>query len=102
MTDPQTSSAPGKSGHAQQPPTRNRLVPWLIGLPVGIFGVLMLVGSLMDDPESKQRWVEGETIKLCWKQIQKPEAERKTHEFSSQADCEWLELAYKSRYQANP
>lgn len=102
MADPQTPPAPNHSAEAPQPPSRNRIVPWLIGLPVGIFGVLMLIGSLADDPESKQRWVEGETIKLCWKQIQKPEAERKTQEFTSQADCERLEFAYKSKYQANP
>lgn len=102
MTDPKTSNASEKSTEGQRSSPRNRLVPWLIGLPVGIFGLLMLVGSLMDDPESKQRWVEGETVKLCWKQIQKPEAERKTHEFNSRADCEQLEFAYKSKYQANP
>ena len=81
---------------------KNRLVPWVIGLPVAIFAVLMLVGKFMDDPQSKQRWVDAETVKLCWKQIAKPEAERKTQEFKSQADCERLEFDFKTRYGDNP
>ena len=81
---------------------KNRLVPWLIGLPVGIFALLMLVGKFMDDPQSKQRWVDAETVKLCWKQIAKPEAERKTQEFRSQTDCERLEFDFKTKYGENP
>ena len=81
---------------------KNRLVPWVIGLPVAIFAVLMLVGKFMDDPQSKQRWVDAETVKLCWKQIAKPEAERKTQDFKSQADCERLEFDFKTRYGDNP
>ena len=81
---------------------KNRLVPWLIGLPVGIFALLMLVGKFMDDPQSKQRWVDAETVKLCWKQIAKPEAERKTQEFKSQTDGERLEFDFKTKYGENP
>ena len=76
---------------------------WLvIGLPVAIFAVLMLIGKFMDDPQGKQRWVDSETIKICWKQIAKPEAERKTQEFQSQEDCDRLELAFKQKYNENP
>ena len=81
---------------------KNRLVPWVIGLPVAIFAALMLIGKFMDDPQSKQRWVDAETVKLCWKQIAKPETERKTQEFKSQADCERLEFDFKSKYGDNP
>ena len=81
---------------------KNRLVPWVIGLPVAIFAALMLIGKFMDDPQSKQRWVDAETVKLCWKQIAKPEAERKTQEFKSQADCERLEFDFKTKYGDNP
>ena len=83
-------------------PAKNRLVVWLIALPVIIFGALMLIGQFMDDPLSKQRWTEAETIKICWKQTAKPEAERKTQEFHSQEDCDRLELAFKQKYNENP
>ncbi|MEG1735307.1 MAG: hypothetical protein RR283_09685 [Comamonas sp.] len=95
-----TTSSP-TSSHAQ-PPRKSRLVPWLIGLPVVIFAALMLIGTLMDDPQSKQRWVDSEAIKICWKQIGKPEAERKTQEFHSKDDCERLEFDFKSKYGENP
>ena len=62
----------------------------------------MLIGKLMDDPQREQRWVDSETIKICWKQISKPEAERKTQEFHSQEDCDQLELAFKQKYNENP
>lgn len=84
------------------PPRKSRLVPWLIGLPVVIFAALMLIGSLMDDPQSKQRWVDSEAVKICWKQIAKPEAERKTQEFHSKEDCERLEFDFKTQYGENP
>lgn len=89
---------------AAKPPTpaKSRLVPWLIGLPVIIFAALMLVGKFMDDPQSQQRWIDAESIKICWKQIAKPEAERKTQEFKSQADCDRLEFDFKSKYGENP
>ena len=67
-----------------------------------IFGALMLIGQFMDDPLSKQRWTEAETIKICWKQTAKPEAERKTQEFKAPQDCERLEFDFKTRYGENP
>lgn len=98
----QHTPPPARPADAHGAPAKSRLVPWLIGLPVGIFGVLMLVGLLIDDPQSKQRWIDRETIKVCWKQIAKPQEERKTQVFQSKADCEQLEFAYKSRYNENP
>lgn len=82
--------------------TRNRIVVWLIALPVIIFAVLMLIGKFMYDPQSQQRWVDAESVKICWKQIAKPEAERKTQEFKSKEDCERLEFDFKTRYGENP
>lgn len=90
------------SPSAAQPHPKSRLVPWIIGLPVAIFAMLMLVGSLMDDPQSKQRWIDSEAIKICWKQTGKPEAERKTQEFQSRQDCERLEFDFKRQYGENP
>jgi len=93
---------PNPEATRPQAPAKSRLVPWLIGLPVGIFAILMLIGRLMDDPQSEQRWVDRETIKICWKQTAKPEAERQAQEFRSQADCEQLEFAFKQKYDENP
>ena len=97
---PTPSSEDGNAAAAA--PKKSPIVAWLIGLPVIIFAMLMLIGKFMDDPQSEQRWVESETIKICWKQIAKPEAERKTQEFHSQEDCDRLELAFKQKYNENP
>ena len=83
-------------------PKKSRIAAWLIALPVLIFAALMLIGKFKDDPQREQRWVESETIKICWKQIAKPEAERKTQEFKTPQDCERLEFDFKTRYGENP
>lgn len=83
-------------------PAGTRLVPWLIGLPVAFFAVLMLAGSLLSTPESEARWVERETIKVCQKEVARPAAERKTQRFESQQDCDRLEFEFKARYGENP
>lgn len=95
-------TSPPEGSNTAAAPKKSRIVAWLIGLPVVIFAVLMLIGKLMDDPQREQRWVDSETIKICWKQISKPEAERKTQEFHSQEDCDQLELAFKQKYNENP
>ena len=69
---------PTPEPHSAEPaqPGKSRIVPWLIGLPVAFFGVLMLAGQLLSTPEGEARWVERETIKICRKETARPEAER--------------------------
>src|SRR3989442_1740090 len=95
MAQPQTPEphssepAPAASANGSDPakpptppkpskPPKSRIVPWLIGLPVAFFAVLMLAGQLLSTPEGEARWVERETIKICRKETARPEAERKT------------------------
>src|SRR2546429_4612515 len=84
MAQPQTPEphssepAPAASANGSDPakpptppkpskPPKSRIVPWLIGLPVAFFAVLMLAGQLLSTPEGEARWVERETIKICRK-----------------------------------
>ena len=102
-THPQEGSNAAQPASTSTPATtRNRIVAWLIALPVIIFAALMLIGKFMDDPQSQQRWVDAESVKICWKQIAKPEAERKTQEFKSKDDCDRLEFDFKTKYGENP
>lgn len=94
-------SDPAKPPKPSKPP-KNRIVPWLIGLPVAFFAVLMLAGQLLSTPEGEARWVERETIKICRKETARPEAERKTQQFESVQDCDRLEFDFKQRYGENP
>ena len=95
---------PTPEPHSAEPaqPGKSRIVPWLIGLPVAFFAVLMLAGQLLSTPEGEARWVERETIKICRKETARPEAERKTRQFESVQDCDRLEFDFKQRYGENP
>lgn len=97
-SDPAKQPTPPKSPK----PPKSRIVPWLIGLPVAFFAVLMLAGQLLSTPEGEARWVERETIKICRKETARPEAERKTRQFESVQDCDRLEFDFKQRYGENP
>lgn len=83
------------------PPPRNRLVPWLIGLPVGAFALLMLGGSLLSTPEGNDQWVAREAIKICTKEVARAPADRKRPDLTAD-DCAALEAAYRNQYNAAP
>lgn len=100
-SDPAKPPTPPKPSKPSKPP-KSRIVPWLIGLPVAFFAVLMLAGQLLSTPEGEARWVERETIKICRKETARPEAERKTQQFESVQDCDRLEFDFKQRYGENP
>lgn len=99
---PPAASANGSDPAKPPKPPKSRIVPWLIGLPVAFFAVLMLAGQLLSTPEGEARWVERETIKICRKETARPEAERKTQQFESVQDCDRLEFDFKQRYGENP
>ncbi len=100
-SDPAKPPTPPTPPKPPKPP-KSRIVPWLIGLPVAFFAVLMLAGQLLSTPEGEARWVERETIKICRKETARPEAERKTQQFESVQDCDRLEFDFKQRYGENP
>lgn len=102
MAQPQTPEPQEPAATPSARPLRNRLVPWLIGLPVVFFALLMLAGRLLSTPEGEARWTERETIKICRKETARPEAERKTRQFQSVQDCDRLEFDFKQRYGENP
>ena len=91
---------------SSQLPTRtagnHRMVHWLIGLPVAFFAALMLLGQLFNNPQSEERWVARETIRLCWKEVQKPPKAGKPLHFKAAAECEALEFDFKAQYRTNP
>ena len=97
---------PARSAAAPQarpvaPAPRSRLVPWLIGLPVGAFAVLMVVGSLLSTPESSNQWVAREAIKVCNKEVARAPEDRKRPDLTAQ-DCADLDAAFRSQYGTAP
>lgn len=78
-------------------PARNRLVPWLIGLPVGAFALLLIGGSLLSSPQSKDQWVAREAIKVCNKEVARAPQDRKRPDLTPK-DCADLEAAFRATY----
>jgi hypothetical protein len=110
MSDTPTSAPDGAADTTRTTPQRQgptrpckpRLVRWLIGLPVAFFAILMAMGYLFNTPETEDRWVARETIRLCWKEVQKPPKEGKPVHFTQQSECEKLEFDFKTQYGENP
>lgn len=106
MPDTATSSATPATTSLQPAgdiPTRKpRLVRWLIGLPVAFFAILMALSYLLNTPESEVRWVARETIRMCWKEVQKPPKEGKPVHFTAAAECQKLEFDFKTQFRENP
>lgn len=96
------SSAASTAGpQAATPAPRSRLVPWLIGLPVGAFAVLMIVGQLLSTPESSNQWVAREAIKVCNKEVARAPEDRKRPDLTPK-DCADLDAAFRSQYGTEP
>lgn len=87
------------------PEKRPRLVAWLIGLPVGLFALLMIVSEVIFhvSPEREQQWVERETIRMCWKEQERaPDSDKPRHFTRGPVQCQELERDYKNRWGQNP
>lgn len=83
------------------PAPRSKLVPWLIGLPVGAFALLMVAGSLLSTPEGNAQWVAREAIKVCNKEIARAPEDRKRPDLTPK-DCAELDAAFRSQYGVDP
>lgn len=93
---------PNPSATADIPTPKPRLVRWLIGLPVLFFAVLMAMGYFLNTPDSEARWVARETIRLCWKEVEKPPKEDKPVHFTQADECQKLEFDFKAQFNENP
>lgn len=96
-----SSAASTAGAQAVAPAPRSRLVPWLIGLPVGAFAVLMVVGQLLSTPESSNQWVAREAIKVCNKEVARAPEDRKRPDLTPK-DCADLDAAFRSQYGTEP
>ena len=89
---------------SEKPARDIRIVRWLIVLPVAFFALLMLGSKVLYtlSPERETQWVERETIRQCWKELErKPDSDKPRH-FQGKQDCERLEFDFKPRWGVNP
>ncbi|MBQ0132213.1 MAG: hypothetical protein KBT18_08605 [Comamonas sp.] len=85
------------------PTKKPQLVRWIIGLPVGLFAVLMLGSQIFFSmsPDKEAQWIERETIRMCWKEREKGPKANTPAQFTP-GQCEQLEFDFKARWGANP
>lgn len=85
------------------PTQKPQLVRWIIGLPVGLFAVLMLGSQIFFSmsPDKEAQWIERETIRMCWKEREKGPKANTPAQFTP-GQCELLEFDFKARWGANP
>ena len=79
-----------------------KLVRWIIGLPVGLFAVLMLISQIFFSlsPDKGAQWIDRETIRMCWKEREKGPKENTPPQFIY-GQCEKLEFEFKTRWNRN-
>lgn len=85
-------------------PRNIKIVRWLIILPVAFFAVLMLGSKILYSisPEKEEQWVQRETIRQCWKELERAPDSDKPRHFQGKQDCERLEFDFKTRWNVNP
>ncbi|MET1116330.1 MAG: hypothetical protein ABWY08_15450 [Comamonas sp.] len=98
---PHCNAMPPLAAADVAPAPRSRLVPWLIGLPVGAFALLMVAGSLLSTPEGSAQWVAREAIKVCNKEVARAPEDRKRPDLTPQ-DCADLDTAFRRQYGVEP
>ena len=89
---------------SEKDPSKINVVRWAIGLPVGFFAVLMLISKLLftTSPDTEAQWIERETIRQCWKELECILEDDKPKHFAGKEDCERLEFDFKARWNTNP
>lgn len=74
----------------------------LVGVPVGLFGLMMIIGSCT--PKSgvaDSKAVDRGAIKLCWEQQARKSLDPGTARYAASL-CENMERDYRGKYKANP
>lgn len=79
-----------------------KILKWVIGVPVGLFVLFLVVGTLLDgrtsnDPKARAR----RTIETCWDDQGKKSLDPATARFVA-GTCERLESDFMAKYGVRP
>lgn len=75
---------------------------WAIGVPVGGFALLMIIGSCAaNTPDGKERSNSRLAIELCWNEQSRKSLDPSAARFAASA-CEKMESDYRNRWGTNP
>jgi len=76
-----------------------KVLAWLIGVPVGLFVLMLIIGALSGPPDEKSR--ARDTIELCWSDHAKKSLDPSTARLVA-STCERLEAEFLQRYGVKP
>lgn len=82
--------------------TSGSLWKWLLGVPVGGFALVMIIGSCAGrDPNVVSRVSEKDAISYCWEQQARKSLDPSTARFAASA-CERMESDFRTKWGFNP
>lgn len=83
-------------------PKKRSIWKWVLGVPVGAFVVLMIIGSCSaNTPEGKQRATERSAIELCWESQGRKSNSAGVGQFIAGA-CEKMERDFRNKWGRSP
>lgn len=73
----------------------------LIGLPIGLFVFMMIVGNLTSNAPMDTKTRDREAIKLCWEEQSRKSLDPATARFAA-STCEMMEREFRGKHNAQP
>lgn len=98
---PQDSAQPTDAAPPTATAARSGFSLWwlILIIPVGIFLLLMLIGTLSGPPSERQ--TARMAIELCWKEQSRKSLDPGSQRFIA-GSCEMMEREFRAKYGANP
>lgn len=90
-----------------QPPVqavekKGGMLKWVIGIPIGIFLLILIIGSIVgNSPEAQERNRERDKISACWDLQKKKSLDPSTARFAARL-CERMEEEFRRKHGRNP
>lgn len=82
-----------------EPKRRGGIWKWLLGVPVGAFVLVMIIGSCAGDPGPKQQ--ARSAIDLCWQDQKRKSLDPGTARFVA-STCERMEAEFRNKFGVSP
>ncbi|MBD9583585.1 zinc ribbon domain-containing protein [Delftia sp. DLF01] len=96
------AGAPSSAPVAPPSEQKGSIWKWIIGLPVGLFVILFLVGSCIGNtPEGKEKRRQRDVIELCRKEQARQSLEPDAARLAA-STCEQLERDFRARFGSSP
>lgn len=93
---------PAENETVQQPKKKGGIWKWVLGVPLGAFLLLMLIGSCAgNSPEGKEKSASRNAIDYCWKEQSRKSFDPSTARFVA-STCEKMEQDFRNKWGVSP